>query len=168
MLSGEKKGRKEFFGLLGKFLVFSIIAVMIASVILIPVFIGLRSGRADFSFSNFDFRIKFNLADCLAQFFTGSFVEYNIGNDGYPPIFCGVIINFLVILYFMNSKIGLKKKIFSGLMILLFFASFYVEGLNLVWYLGNVPACFDYRYAFCFAFFYIFIASEELSSLKER
>ena len=149
-----------------KFAIYSIIAVLIASIILIPVFIGLQNGRADFTFEDLEFDENFEWQDGLSKFFTNSFVLNDIGTSGMPPIFCGVIINLLVLLYFTNAKIKLKEKIFSFLVLSIFVASFYLNGINLLWTMGNFPACYLYRYAFCFAFMYILLAHKSFENIK--
>lgn len=92
-LFGEKfENRKLFFEKISRFIVFSLIAVIIASVILLPVFIGLKDGRGGFLLDNFKMETEFRFDDFLTKFFAGSFVPRDLGNTGLPPIFCGLII----------------------------------------------------------------------------
>lgn len=101
-LFGEKfENRKVFFEKISRFFIFSLIAVIISSVILLPVFFGLKDGRGDFSANNFTFNAEFSFSDFFSKFFSGSFVPRDLGNTGLPPVFCGVIIylRFNVIFY---------------------------------------------------------------------
>lgn len=164
-LSEETKQRYNKFG---KFVIFTLIAVLIASVVLVPSFIGIQEGRANVTKVQLRLVPNFNLLDIISKFFTNSFNVVEMGNTAMPPVFCGVIANFLVLLYFINKNISLRKKICTLGILGVFFLSFYIEGLNLLWVIGNNPACFKYRYAFCFTFMYIIIAYKSFKNLKER
>lgn len=168
LLSEKITSKKEFIKTIVRFGIYSIIAVCIAGVIIIPSFIGLQNGRAKFSGEDLNFDKNFVLQDGISKFFTKAFELKEIANNGMPPVFCGVIINFLVILYFINKKIKLREKILSAIVIAIFFMSFYINFANLLWVMGNIPAFYIYRYAFCFVFFYILLASKAFQNIKER
>ena len=140
----------------------SIIAAMISSFILIPIFIGIQNGRANFSIENFNLDKNFNIINLIAKIFTNSFNIAEIKNGGMPPLFCGIFINLLFITYFFNKKISKKERILTFIFILIFILSFYINGVNLLWSIGNLPAWFEYRYAFMFSFMYIIIAKKRI------
>jgi len=75
----------------------------------------------------------------------------------------------------LNNKKEILRKIttfvcFSILAVtiagIVFFISFYFEPVNLLWNMGNFPACFIYRYIFCFTFIYIFLAHKAFENIK--
>ena len=103
----------------------------------------------------------------LSKFFVNAFTIDEVENYAMPPLFCGTFINILVILYFTNSKVKIKEKIMTLVFFAIFILSFYMSKLNLLWTLGNTPAFFIYRYAFCFTFMYIFIAHKSFENFKE-
>ena len=160
ILLGNFKNKKELFKKIGIFVLSSICAGMISAIILIPIFESIQNGRADFSFSNFSFEKNFKILDILSKFRTNSFDLNELQNKGLPPLFCGIFANIFVIIYFLNKKIKLKEKILSIFVIAIFILSFYIKGFNLLWTMGNIPAWYIYRYAFCFVFFYIMLAQE--------
>lgn len=162
----EKQQFKDYLRKFAKFLLFSFIAVLISAIILLPSFIGIKEGRIDIDLSE-SFEPNFEIQNFISKFFTNSFGIEEIGNYAMPPVFCGILTNFFVIMYFMNSKIKLKEKIASLIMLAIFFASFYIKGLNLFWVMGNEPACYKYRYVFCFTFMYILIAMKSFKNIKE-
>lgn len=160
------KPAKETLRKIGKFALFSILAVMISSIVLIPSFFGIREGRADPNLFE-DLGTNFEFLHLIPKFFSNAFGLSEIGNYAMPPIFCSVLANFLVLLYFTNSKIKLKEKLCTLVVFVIFFASFYIDRLNLAWVLGSRPACYKYRYIFCYVFFYILIAHKSFENLKD-
>lgn len=167
ILIGELKDKKNILKKVGRFLSASIIAVMITAIILVPVFLGLTNGRANFSFTDMSLDKNFNIENLLTKFYTNSFDLDEIKNEAMPPIFCGVLANILVLAYFFNSKIKLKEEIISLVVLIIFILSFYIKGINLLWSMENIPAWYIYRYTFCFAFFYILLAKKGFDNTKE-
>ncbi len=166
-LIGNLKNKKLILKKTGIFIIASICAALITAIILVPVFIGLQSGRADFSFSSMNFDKNFELEKLISKFFTNSFNFEEIQNNSMPPIFCGILANILVLAYFINGKIKIKEKIFSLLFIAIFIISFYIEGANILWSMGNIPAWYIYRYAFCFTFIYIILAKKSFVNAQK-
>lgn len=162
-----KDNKKEKIRKFGRFIMLSIIAVLIACVILVPVMIGLKDGRINDARGEVTFKKNFVLTNGFSKFFTNSFGGSEIGNTEMPPVFCGVLANYLVLLFFMNKKISKEEKLYTSMFLLIFFTSFYIQGLNISWVMGNEPACFKYRYIFCFTFLYIMIANKSLKNIKD-
>jgi len=48
----------------------------------------------------------------------------------------------------------------------MFFVSFYISKVNLLWTMGNLPAFYIYRYAFCFIFMYIIIGARSFENIE--
>jgi len=166
LILSNLKPSKNTLKIIGKFAIFSIIAVMISAIILLPSFIGIRDGRAEFDF-NQRANTNFEIQDIVTKFFTNTFGLEEIGNWAMPQVFSGMLANFLVLTYFINSKIKLKEKIATLALLIIFFASFYIDKLNLLWVMGNEPACFKYRYIFCFTLIFILTAQRAFENIKE-
>lgn len=162
ILIGDLENKKEALTKIGIFIISSICAALIAGVILVPVFIGLQDGRADFSFSELSLDKNFNIENLMSKFATNSFDLEEIKNSAMPPVFCGILANVLMLSYFFNGKIKIREKILSLLLLILFIISFYIKGINLLWSMGNIPAWYIYRYAFCFSFMYIIFAKKRI------
>ena len=162
ILIGDLENKKEALTKIGIFIISSICAALIAGVILVPVFIGLQDGRADFSFSELSLDKNFNIENLMSKFATNSFDLEEIKNSAMPPVFCGILANVLTLSYFFNGKIKIREKILSLLLLILFIISFYIKGINLLWSMGNIPAWYIYRYAFCFSFMYITFAKKRI------
>lgn len=162
ILIGDLENKKEALTKIGIFIISSICAALIAGVILVPVFIGLQDGRADFSFSELSLDKNFNIENLMSKFATNSFDLEEIKNSAMPPVFCGILANVLTLSYFFNGKIKIREKILSLLLLILFIISFYIKGINLLWSMGNIPAWYIYRYTFCFSFMYIIFAKKRI------
>lgn len=168
MILENLKPRKEILKKIGSFAFASIIAVIISAVFLLPSYLGIKEGRAGSTLSDYTLEDKnFEFQNIFSKFLPNSFNMEEIRNHAMPPLFCGTIINVLVILYFFNTKIKLKEKIMTLIVFAIFFVSFYFVKINLLWTLGNVPAFYIYRYAFCFVFMFIMVSHKSFESLSE-
>ena len=162
ILKGELKNKKEILNNIGIFILSSICAGLISGIVIIPAFLGLQGGRADFSFSSLNLEKNFEIQNVISKFYTNAFDIEEVKNFAMPPLFCGILANVLVISYFLNEKIKLKEKVLSLIVLIIFTLSFYIKGINLLWSMGNIPAWYIYRYAFCFTFFYIILAKKRI------
>ena len=162
ILIGDLENKKEALTKIGIFIISSICAALIAGVILVPVFIGLQDGRADFSFSKLSLDKNFNIENLMSKFATNSFDLEEIKNTAIPTVFCGILARVLTLSYYFNGKIKIREKILSLLLLILFIISFYIKGINLLWSMGNIPAWYIYRYTFCFSFMYIIFAKKRI------
>lgn len=163
--------RKEYKGrilkIFTKFAIYSIFAALIACIILVPAYIGLKDGRAEFDSFQFDTNMNFKMQNMISKFFTCGFNILEITNIGMPPLYCGIIINVLVLMFFFNKKINIEEKLITILFFIIFILSFYYEKINILWTLGNYPAFFEYRYAFAFILMYILIAKKSFDNIRE-
>lgn len=162
ILLGDLEDKKEILKKIRNFIIYSICAALISAIVLVPVFIGLQDGRANFSLKEMTFQNNFEMKDFIGKFFTNAFNFDEVKNYAMPPVFCGVLANILAISYFFNKKIKLKEQLLSMLMIIVFIVSFYIRAANLIWSIGNPPAWWIYRYAFCFIFMYIIFAKKRI------
>lgn len=167
LIINNLKPVKETLRKIGKFALFSILAAVISAVILIPSFIGIKEGRVkEDDEENEGFKTNFEIQNVVSKFFTNAFTLEEIGNEAMPPIFCGALANFLILMYFTNKKIKLREKIATLIIFAIFFASFYIEKLHLLWMLGNPPAFYRYRYIYGFTFMYVMIAAKSFENIK--
>lgn len=143
----------------------SLFAGLSSMFIIIPTLIGLSSGKASFSLSNLKFSITTSYLRIIAKTFTASLGDGETWRGG-PMISCGMIIVVLIILYFLNKKVPKRTKIINGLFLFFMASTFAVSALNILFHGLNIPNCFDYRHAFVFVFFMIYIAVESYNNLN--
>ena len=101
----------------------------------------------------------FDLKELPSMFLTGH-MNSDLYADNLPVIFIGIVFEVLLLLYFFNRKIGIRKKtVFLGL-ICIFAASFHNSILNTVWHGFSGNLWFNYRYSFVFSFILLLMAFE--------
>ncbi len=100
----------------------------------------------------------------LKQFFTFSPIE--LASSRTPNIYFTIMAVFLALL-FVFIKIGKKRKLYMCAVSLMFVASFFVGGLNLVWHIFNIPNGLYNRFMYLFIFYTLFMALYVLEHLRD-
>jgi Predicted membrane protein len=146
----------------------SLLAGGLASIILVPTFKSLSGTKAHFSLQTLAFKENFKLLDLISKTYIGSSNQEQITSTGLPNIYSGLLILFLVFLFFLSKGIKLKEKLFSAFLLICLILSFYINSFNLIWHGFNPPVWFPFRYSFVFSFFCINIAYRAFSNIKEH
>lgn len=147
----EKVRKTAFFG------VSSLLAGGMAMWLLLPTKYSLEGVKAPFRLSALTADKNFYWDDVFVKLLPGSSEELM---QGLPNLYCGIFVLFFIGIFFLNRKVALKKKIGLALFFLLFFFSFYISGINLVWHGFNTPIGFPYRYSFLCSFLLVCVAQE--------
>ena len=158
---GAKKRRN-----LPLFAAASIAAAALAAVQLIPVLYSLSGGKGGFSLDTLKPGVNFNLLAFPAQFFSCNFTIMDIMNSSLPKIFCGFTALLLVGIFFLNSKIFKKDKLYFASLFLVLILCFWITPLDLIWHGLNTPGGSPYRYSFIFSFLFLVAASKGISCVK--
>ena len=104
------------------------------------------------------------------QIFSKLFSGANSTNElviGMPNIFCGILVVALVILFFMDKKIGTRFKKAAAVVLIIYLISFYIPAFTLLMHGGTHTNWFPYRYSYVFSFVLIMLAAEEFGNLDE-
>lgn len=139
------------------FIKHSVIAVLIAGIVLIPTFYSLTQNKGSYMSFEFNLDTVHSLKDIASKFFIGSFV-FDEMSSGSPNLYAGMLVFLLVFLYFFNSKIKLADKIISLAIGLIFYASFHYEIIDKLWHGGQFPIWYHFRFSFVASFFFIMLA----------
>lgn len=148
-----------------RFGIFSLLAAAIAAFILIAAFYSLSFGKSDFSSPNWAMRGKFDILDFLTKFLPGAYDTFEPA--GLPFVYCGLITLFLVPIYFLTKKITPREKIASAALIAVFFISFILNPIDLIWHGFSTPNWLNARYSFLLCFIMLIIAYKALGNLKK-
>ncbi|MBQ2719037.1 MAG: YfhO family protein, partial [Clostridia bacterium] len=144
--------------------VFTVIALAIAALLLLPAYYSLTFGKTDFSTGDFTFRTKFDIIDFIAKLFPGAYDT--VRPEGLPWVYSGVLSLILLPLYFIAGKIPSREKIASGALLFLLFLSMYINTFDVLWHGGQAPNWLNYRYSFLFIFVVLLLSARAASALR--
>lgn len=150
----------------GSYVLSSVLAGGLAMWLLLPALKSLSGGKAVFSLEALSMEPNFHWSDFGTRFFLGCF-DYKQVVEGLPNVFCGMTALFFLALFFLNTKISLRKKAGILGLFLILYGSFYLNGMNLVWHGFNPPNWFPYRYSFVFSFLMLLCGEEGFSRAEE-
>ena len=142
---------------------YSVIALGIATVIWLSAYYALSFGKDEFSNPDWGFRTKFSLIELLTKLLPGSFDT--VRPEGLPFIYCGVLVLFLVPIYFLSKKISFREKLFSLGAVAFFVVSFSLNPVDLVWHGFQNPNWLNYRYSFMLCFVLLVMAYQAICEL---
>ncbi|MCR4892396.1 MAG: YfhO family protein [Lachnospiraceae bacterium] len=127
---------------------YSLLSGGFASILILPEIAALKFT----TFTNLSFpsspSFYMNPIEILGRHFVGVSVE--TGLDHWPNIYCGIIIFFLLPLYFLCSRTPLREKIAKGLLLLFLILSFDFNMLNFIWHGFNYPDSLPARQAYLY------------------
>lgn len=157
--------RFHFAKSLGRIALFSVIAVCIASVIILPAYYSLTFGKTTFSNPSFSLTQKFDFLDMITKMYFGSYDT--VRPEGLPFLYCGMLTFLLLPLYFLAPQIRPREKIATGLLIAFFVISFNASTLDLVWHGFQRPNWLNYRQSFMLCFVFVLMAYKAFETLRE-
>lgn len=163
----KKMDNKKRLVILKKYILSSLLAVLISSVILIPVILSLTTGKSEVALTPELFLSVGKLDYYLKALMTANY-SWTLS---LPNIFVGMFVLLLVVLYFFNTKINLREKIVSSIFVFVLLLFFADTGLNLVMHGFDYPNSFPYRFSFVFIFVLIFLAYKcfrNIEGIKKR
>ncbi len=148
--------RAHFIKSLLRIAFYSVLAVGIAAVILLSAYYSLNFGKTTFSNPQFLWSTNFDLIELVYKFLPGSYDT--VRPEGLPFVYCGVLTLLLLPAYFLTDKFSMRRKIVSGLFILIFVASFSFSVIDLAWHGFQKPNWLNYRYSFMLCFYLCVLA----------
>ena len=167
----EVKNRKvkDYFYTCFLFGVCTIVAIMCAAFMILPVYKALSLGKFDFTDPDYSFKTQFDPIILLRQLLTCQYDSVNV--QGSPEIYCGILTVVLLPLFFLNKNITAKKKIGYGFLLFVMFFSMYIKPVDMWWHGGQVPNWLPFRYSFIVSFILLSMAAtafKELDSTESR
>jgi len=153
----ELKKQNRHIKIIIKFILCSFLAASMCSIILIPTVIDIKN------FSRFSIEFYSVHFDVFKNIFSKLLINSHSISDSLsrntPNIYFGTLPLILSILYFFNPNIIKKDKILSFIIIIIFFLSFSLGTLDLVWHGGSFPNGYVFRFSFLFSFFMIILSA---------
>ncbi len=146
--------------------IFSIIAALIACIMIIPAYYGLTFGKTDFSTPSYDLKLNFTPFSLI---YKSCMLSYDtLQGEGLPFIWCGTFVLIAFFLFYLSKKITLRDKIASSAIILVLVGSMMFNPFDLFWHAGQTPNCLNYRYAFILIFMGIFMAARACEDIRRQ
>ena len=158
--------RGRALGLFIKYSLSSLIAGLLAAPMWLPALKAFSGGgRLDQTeIAEYSFRENMPFIRIFSKLFTGA----NSTNElvvGMPNIFCGILAVALVVLYFIDRGVEVRRKRAIGAVLGVYLLGFYIPAFNLLMHGGTHTNWFPYRYSFVFSFLLICVAVEEFERL---
>ncbi len=137
----------------------TLLALGVAMPLLLPSIISMKKWDVSGTLSrNMEEVYKFNPGALLMKFLPSQF-DSLYSEGGKPFIFCGTIMWFLVVLFFIQKR-NRKEKITSFLLLFIVFLGFIFPGVDFIWHGMRYPNDFPYRYAFLFSGYALMVGYE--------
>lgn len=149
----------KFFNRGVHFALSSIAAAALCAVVLIPVFIMLRSSSATSDSFPTEFTSYFNIFDFITSHLAG--LETTIrssGDDVLPNVYSGMLGVLLIPLFVVNKKIKFREKAVYVLILLFFLFSFDNNCLNFIWHAFHFPNDLPFRFSYMYSFILLLCA----------
>jgi len=144
----------------------ALIAVAMAAWVLYPAYYSLTFGKTTFSDPDFYPSLKFAPMDLISKLFFGSYDT--VEPSGLPFVYCGTLMLILLPLYFFSKKISTRKKMMGGALLAVFFLSFVISTLDLLWHGFQAPNWLNYRYSFMLIFITLVFSYEVLANIESE
>lgn len=141
-----------------KFVLFSALAALIASFILIPTIVKIKSFASTQGNLNITYNYLYNtFKDMIQNMIIGGHNCSNVTNEYGIYMFTSNICVILLLIYFFNQKVEKRNKIALFIILLIFMLSFYLLPIKYIWHGFSLPAFYNNRNSFIFNFIILII-----------
>ena len=147
---------KNFIKQFGRFIFYSLLAVGLIMVILLPTFYSLLGSKGTATTIAWSLKSEYNPLLMASKLFIGSF-DFHEMQKGYPNIFVGSLAMFSFLCYFKEKKIALSQRLFALFITVIILISFNIEMFDKLWHAGQLPNWYSYRFSFLFSFWMVFL-----------
>ncbi|UUX34586.1 YfhO family protein [Fundicoccus culcitae] len=151
----------------GRFILYSIIAVLISGISLIPTFVSLSSSKAEHMNFEFNLDVAHELNDIGSKLFIGSF-NFDEMSSGSPNLYAGMLVLLLFVLYFTNRKIKWSEKLIAIIITTVFLFTYHYRVLDRIWHGGQFPIWYHFRFSFTHTFLIIVLALKAFKYQPKR
>lgn len=147
---------KKFIKQFGHFIFYSLIAVGLIMVILLPTFYSLLGSKGTATTIAWSLKSEYNPLLMASKLFIGSF-DFHEMQKGYPNIFVGSLALFSFLCYFKEKKTALSQRLYALFITVVILISFNIEMFDKLWHAGQLPNWYSYRFSFLFSFWMVFL-----------
>ncbi len=162
MFSPEE--RNPFLRTFARIAFWSLIALAISAIIILPVYYSLSFGKLEFSDPDYSAEQLFDFADLLTKAFFGSYDT--VRPSGMPFLFGGTLALILAPLYFAGDCFPTRKKVGYAAILLILAASFNFSILDIFWHGMQRPNWLNARFAYMFVFLLLVMTAHVMENLR--
>lgn len=164
----ESIGNFLFLSSILRYVIYSVFACLLASIVIFPLITTLHQSSATSSNTPNELKKYFDFFDFMAQHFTSTTPTIrSSGNEVYPNIYCGVLTAILSPLFLYNRKISIREKLSYSAMLAFLYLSFNVNYLNFVWHGFHFPNDLPYRFSYMYCFILIVMAYKTIKNIND-
>ena len=109
---------------------FSLLAIMMAAVIVMGAYYSLQFGKNEFTDPSWDFALRLDIFDIMFKMLPSSYDTVRI--DGLPFVYCGLLTVLLAPLFFLSKKFTFREKAATAIFLLIFVLSFSISVFDLI------------------------------------
>ena len=142
----------------------TIVALMCAMWVLLPVYNSLKLGKFEFTDPDFSLATQFDFLTFITKLFPMTYDT--VYPKGMPMIYCGTAVLLLVPLYFMNQLIPVKQKVCDGVLSVILVVLMYIKPWDMAMHGFQVPNWLPFRYSFIFSFMLLVMAYRAFEHLE--
>jgi len=143
----------------------SLVALAISAIILLPVYYSLSFGKLEFSDPDYSAEQLFDFADLLTKAFFGAYDT--VRPTGMPFLFGGTLALILAPLYFFGERFPTRKKVGYAAILLILAASFNFSILDIFWHGMQRPNWLNARFAYMFVFLLLVMTAHVVENLRD-
>lgn len=157
--------RQRFLPTFARIAFWSLIALAISAIIILPVYYSLSFGKLEFSDPDYSAEQLFDFADLLTKAFFGSYDT--VRPTGMPFLFGGTLALILAPLYFFSDHFPTRKKVGYAAILLILAASFNFSILDIFWHGMQRPNWLNARFAYMFVFLLLVMTAHVAEKLRD-
>jgi len=165
LFKSPRKSSRDIFINATYFVLFSVLAAIIAAFILFPAAYSLTLGKSDFVIPGTRELLLATPLELLAKLLPATYDS--VMSDGTPFLFCGTFALLLLPLYFCSHAFSLREKLTDAALLFVLLLSMLIEPLDRIWHGFSAPNGLPCRYAFLFIFMLLVIAAQMLQAPRE-
>lgn len=140
-----------------KAIVYSLLAIAMAAVMLLPTYLSMQDTYYISSEMPDNWLMYNDVLDVLNQMLPYTELTFR---EGLPNLYCGMPVVIALVLYILSKNISLREKLLNGGFLVFMFFSLNVNKLDFIWHGLHFPNQLPFRYTFVICFVVIGIAYE--------
>ncbi len=153
---------------IGKVVFSGATAALLSGAVMVPTFLELMDSPKDITLLGMKLTGRnLGVVDVFSKLPTLSY-DYIEARFGFPQIYCGVLLIFMFILYFLCTSIPLRQRFGYLALFIIFMISFARDILNVIWHAGMEPSGHPYRQAFMWVFLMIICSCRAFEAMGKE